>query len=312
MFDFAKKKKETPEAASANSQTTSLERDRHENPMLHLQRTIGNQAVLRMVQAHSKNHPAELVPAAALSPDVPPAVRDTLSSPGQRLNGSARSGLERHMGGSLGDVTVHTDAKAAESAQSVGARAYTVGNHIVFGAGQYRPGTLVGDALLAHEAAHVAQQSAAQGRAGHEDSRLEHAATAAGISFAMSLGGFAARAAHGLKSGIRLQRCPVSSSKDIAPPSYFGPDSRATLSRINEIMSAGASLQNWIRFGTAVTAFDDPLSALDSADAQEALNSVPTIIKGSVNNEIDFLLLDHEKDMNAQEKTFWHKFRTLL
>jgi hypothetical protein len=77
-------------------------------------------------------------------------------------------------------------------------------------------------------------------------------------------------------------------------------------------MSAGASLQNWIRFGTAVTAFDDPLSALDSADAQEALNSVPTIIKGSVNNEIDFLLLDHEKDMNAQEKTFWHKFRTLL
>jgi hypothetical protein len=56
-------------------------------------------------------------------------------------------------------VRIHTDAKAAESAQAVNARAYTVGNHIVFGAGQLAAGTNAGQRLLAHELAHVMQQA---------------------------------------------------------------------------------------------------------------------------------------------------------
>lgn len=58
-------------------------------------------------------------------------------------------------------VRVHTDAHAAESAQAVSARAYTVGRDIVFGAGQYAPQTTAGRQLLAHELTHVAQQTAA-------------------------------------------------------------------------------------------------------------------------------------------------------
>lgn len=56
-------------------------------------------------------------------------------------------------------VRIHTDAKAAESAQAVNARAYTVGNHIVFGTGQPAAGTNAGQRLLAHELAHVMQQT---------------------------------------------------------------------------------------------------------------------------------------------------------
>jgi len=56
-------------------------------------------------------------------------------------------------------VRVHTDTTAAESARAVDALAYTVGEHVVFGAGQYAPGTSAGRALLAHELVHVMQQS---------------------------------------------------------------------------------------------------------------------------------------------------------
>ena len=65
-------------------------------------------------------------------------------------------------------VRVHADAGAAESARSVHALAYTVGSDVVFGAGQYAPGTRAGKQLLAHELAHVVQQSGRSASAGGE------------------------------------------------------------------------------------------------------------------------------------------------
>jgi len=56
-------------------------------------------------------------------------------------------------------VRIHTDGAAAMAAQAVNARAYTVGNAIVFGSGQYAPATAAGQRLLAHELTHVVQQS---------------------------------------------------------------------------------------------------------------------------------------------------------
>jgi len=56
-------------------------------------------------------------------------------------------------------VRVHTDARAAESARSIGAQAYTLGRDVVFGAGKYAPGTAGGKWLLAHELAHVVQST---------------------------------------------------------------------------------------------------------------------------------------------------------
>jgi hypothetical protein len=56
-------------------------------------------------------------------------------------------------------VRVHTDERAAESARTVGALAYTVGHHVVFGAEQFALGAISGKRLLAHELVHVAQQA---------------------------------------------------------------------------------------------------------------------------------------------------------
>jgi hypothetical protein len=56
-------------------------------------------------------------------------------------------------------VRIHRDATAAESAHALQARAYTVGNDIVFGESGWSPGTTAGQRLLAHELVHVVQQS---------------------------------------------------------------------------------------------------------------------------------------------------------
>jgi len=62
------------------------------------------------------------------------------------------------MGSDLGDVRLHTGAAAARSADNLNARAYTLGNDVHFGAGQYRPDSHAGRHLIAHELTHVLQQ----------------------------------------------------------------------------------------------------------------------------------------------------------
>ncbi len=93
---------------------------------------------------------------------MPFIVHDVLRSPGQPLDAEARAFMEPRFGHDFGNVRVHTDAKAAESAWAVDAHAYTVGPDIVFGARKYTPNNISGRLLLAHELAHVTQQSAAR------------------------------------------------------------------------------------------------------------------------------------------------------
>lgn len=90
---------------------------------------------------------------------VPPIVHDVLLSPGQAMNAATRAFMESRFGQDFGEVRLHTDAQAAQSAQAVAAHAYTVGSHMVFGAGQYQPESTQGRHLLAHELTHVVQQS---------------------------------------------------------------------------------------------------------------------------------------------------------
>ncbi|HKC65442.1 MAG TPA: DUF4157 domain-containing protein, partial [Pyrinomonadaceae bacterium] len=79
---------------------------------------------------------------------------------GQPLDSGTRAFMEERFGHDFGHVRVHTDARAAESARDVAAKAYTVGSDIVFGQGRFAPTDGDGLALLAHELAHVVQQSA--------------------------------------------------------------------------------------------------------------------------------------------------------
>ena len=89
---------------------------------------------------------------------IPPIVDDVVRSPGQPLDATTRSQMESRFGHDFSQVRVHADERAGASAQAVSARAYTVKHNVVFGAGQYAPGTATGQRLLAHELAHVVQQ----------------------------------------------------------------------------------------------------------------------------------------------------------
>jgi hypothetical protein len=85
-------------------------------------------------------------------------VREVLASPGKALEPATRVFMESRFARDFSQVRVHTDARAAESARAVDAAAYTLGQHVVFGAGQYAPATREGRRLLAHELTHVVQQ----------------------------------------------------------------------------------------------------------------------------------------------------------
>lgn len=80
--------------------------------------------------------------------------------PGAPLDPLTRTTAERALGRDLSAVRVHTDGVAARNASALGARAYTVGQDIVFGAGRFAPGTPQGGRLLLHEIAHTVQHGA--------------------------------------------------------------------------------------------------------------------------------------------------------
>ncbi|HSN40657.1 MAG TPA: DUF4157 domain-containing protein [Burkholderiales bacterium] len=78
---------------------------------------------------------------------------------GSPLPGEVRSYFEPRFGCDFSGVRVHVDGEAADAARAVRARAYTIGQDIVFGEGEYAPATSAGRKLLAHELVHTIQQS---------------------------------------------------------------------------------------------------------------------------------------------------------
>jgi hypothetical protein len=78
---------------------------------------------------------------------------------GQPLPRTTREYFEPRFGRDLGDVRIHIDTGASQSAKAFNSLAYTLGRHIVFGQGKFAPSSDSGRRLLAHELAHVVQQS---------------------------------------------------------------------------------------------------------------------------------------------------------
>ena len=91
--------------------------------------------------------------------EAPAIVHRVLRSLGQPLDAESRNFFEARFAHDFSQVQVHHGATAEESAREIDAHAYTVGRHIVFGAGEYAPSTTSGRRLLAHELTHVVQQS---------------------------------------------------------------------------------------------------------------------------------------------------------
>jgi hypothetical protein len=90
--------------------------------------------------------------------EFPEIVSDVLRSPGQPLDAATRGFFESRFGHDFSQVRIHTDTRAAASARSVDALAYTAGSHIVFGTGGAVSEAPRSRQLLAHELAHVVQQ----------------------------------------------------------------------------------------------------------------------------------------------------------
>lgn len=90
-------------------------------------------------------------------------VQRVLAKSGSPMGEAERTTMESRFGHSFGGVRIHTDAESAQSAQALSARAYTVGNNIVFGKGEYRPHSAEGRQLLAHELVHTIQQGGQAG-----------------------------------------------------------------------------------------------------------------------------------------------------
>jgi uncharacterized protein DUF4157 len=86
--------------------------------------------------------------------------------------------MERRFLHDFSRVRVHADGAAAETAAAVQARAYTVGPHIAFARGAYDPVTDAGRRLVAHELAHVVQQSRTHGSRDEGDAEREAARAA--------------------------------------------------------------------------------------------------------------------------------------
>ena len=114
--------------------------------LLRLQRLAGNGGVGALVAGEHEDE--------ARSP-----VLDVVGKGGgSPLPAPLRTEMEQGLGADFGSVRVHSDPTAAASAQAVQAKAYTVGDEIVFNQGAYDPSSDAGKHTLAHELTHVVQQ----------------------------------------------------------------------------------------------------------------------------------------------------------
>lgn len=142
----------------------------------------------------------------------PAAVQAQLGA-GNALEGSIGTTMGTALGGDFSNVRVHTDPTAQELASQMNAKAFTVGNHVAFGSGEYRPGTLHGDGLIAHELAHVVQQkgvTSAGGGAGYGALEADAERATAGALQQLWGGNQGAGAkvnTPAMSSGLTLQRC---------------------------------------------------------------------------------------------------------
>ena len=131
-----------------------------------VQQSIGNRAVNRLLAKRSRpqtatsQHDLNRRDENDIAPGADLAVEISATSPGAPLPLDLLARFESSLDADLSHVRIHTGRDSAKAADAVGARAYTVGKDVHFGAGYYEPSSASGIELLAHEVAHTVQQPA--------------------------------------------------------------------------------------------------------------------------------------------------------
>lgn len=200
--------------------------------------------------------------AAAQRPSAAPAVAPAVGSGiraaaggGRPLDAGARERLGPLLGDPLGDVRVHTDAAADALAGAVSARAFTAGSDVFFAAGQYRPGSRAGDALIAHESVHVLQQRGASAAGGLTVSDPSEPLEQEAEAVASSLAG--GHAPLGLPASVRPAAAALRVARQHSPGGPYHPpegtemscsmadDCSSLSTKINYLKHTIASHQQW-------------------------------------------------------------------
>jgi hypothetical protein len=156
---------------------------------------------------------------------APQSTAQALRSPGQAIDAPARALMESRFAHDFSAVRVHTGSHAARAADAIHARAYTLGNHVVFGSDRYAPSTQAGLRLLAHELAHVQQQAPVRSipdrlQIGAADSPLERAADRASEQVVSGHSRSAAPALAHAPAAVGLVQRTLSDGHDLTSPRF--------------------------------------------------------------------------------------------
>jgi hypothetical protein len=277
---------------SGRSEDQSLASTRHvagskpHTDILELQRAAGNRAVSQWVRSSNT---------ACRGNDVPPIVRSALSSSGQPLDPATRALMESRFGHDFGQVRLHTGANAEASAAAISAKAYTVGSHIVFGKGPPLSDTARGLHTLAHELAHVVQQSRG-GSTPEHDPAAPYELAAKQAAAAVSAGQTNVNVAGATGAGIArdaLKQTPKAGKKTAAAPSTDATG-----------LSAGQAISAEVteKAGSWNFAFERPVTKEQAAAIIFQNGKVPgeaKLVQGSGN----IWVVQIPNDVNAKQNT---------
>lgn len=223
------------------------------------------------VHASTTSSPAAVhIPAPQLAP---PIVHQVLQVPGEALEPNTRGFFESRFGHDFSQVRIHADSRAAESADAVAARAYSVGNHVAFGAALYRPDSTAGLRLLAHELTHVVQQSnmSADGllEIGAGNDPAEQAAEQAALTFD--------RPAHlaGAPARAMLRRQPTQTAPSATMPATPAPTSATDADKLEFARMALSFLQGQKRHFELATNVDETI-------VERTLTGMKSMVEGSI------------------------------
>ena len=131
---------------------------------------------------------------------------------GAQLDSNTMTRMNEAFGTSFADVRIHADAQGGALANEHNAHAFAVGSHVAFAPGKYQPGSVEGDALLAHELTHVIQQRGATAAPGKDvstpgDAHEQEADKGAEAAVSRIHGSTSDRAEAKTSSDLQLSRC---------------------------------------------------------------------------------------------------------
>jgi hypothetical protein len=139
-------------------------------PKIRAQREMASRQIQTNLQTKSLTQIDENWNSGEATTDLESSIQSARGS-GQSLDPNLQAKMGQAMGADFSDVKIHTDSLSDQLNKSIQAKAFTTGQDLFFGQGEYEPNSRGGQELIAHELTHVVQQNAgAVQRSGSQES----------------------------------------------------------------------------------------------------------------------------------------------